>query len=183
MRVLSALLFLGFLPMIGHANCLEEDGSVLWESRRGLPASVSAEERQRVESLAGTQVDYVVCGLIVPGIRIDSDRGQIGAVARGYFALTGKSVIFVRAERGVVLPRYKYDVAFDASYDELSDITVPSSYVGPNVMMDLGTDSSGALVEVPRGGNGEAIVAELRTRLIAACGTPIFLTASEVRCR
>jgi hypothetical protein len=92
-------------------------------------------------------------------------------------------VIFVRAERGVVLPRYKYDVAFDASYDELSDITVPSSYVGPNVMMDLGTDSSGALVEVPRGGNGEAIVAELRTRLIAACGTPIFLTASEVRCR
>jgi len=182
MRALSTLLCLGFLPMVGHANCLEE-GLGSWGSRRGLPASVSAEERQRVESVAGAQVDYVVCGQIVPGMRIDLERGQIGAVYRGYFALTGRSVIFVRAERGFILPRYKYDVVFDASYDELNDIVVPNSHVGPNVTVNLGTASTGALVEVPRGRNGQAIVAELRTRLIAACGTPIFLTASEVRCR
>ena len=183
MRALSTLLFLGFLPMTGHANCLEQDGLISSESRRGLPASVSAEERERVESLAGTQVDYVVCGRIVPGMKIGLDRGQIGAVASGYFALTGKSVVFIRAERRFVSPRYKYDVVLDASYDELNDITVPGSYVGPNIMMHLGTDATGALVEVPRGGNGKAIVAELRTRFIAACGTPILVTASEVRCR
>ena len=183
MKALSALLCFTFLPATSHANCIQEGLEIAGGYQQELPASVTPKERETVESAAGTRVDHVVCSRIAPG-RIDLERSQVRAVVLGYLALTDKAVLIVRAQHRFALPLYKYDVFLEASYHELNAITDMSISVGPNVMLELAmADESGASVQVPRGRNGNAIVAELRARLIAACGTPLVSTAREVRCR
>ena len=183
MRALSALLCLVFLPAIGRANCIQEGIEIAAGYQQQLPASVTPKERETVESAAGTQVEHAVCSRMAPG-RMDLERSQVRAVISGYLALTDRAVLFVRAKQRFALPLHKYDVFLEAPYRELNAITDVSSPVGPNVMLELVMeDETGASVQVPRGRDGNAIVAELRARLIAACGTPLVSTAREVRCR
>lgn len=182
MRALPALLCLVFLPAIGRANCIREGLEISGGYQRELPASVTAKERETVESAAGAPVEHAVCSRMAPG-RLDPERSQVRAVILGYLALTDKAVLFVRAQQRFALPLYKYDVFLEAPYRELNAMTDVSSPVGPNVMLELVMeDETGASIEVPRAHDGNALVAELRARLIAACGTPLLLTASEVRC-
>lgn len=183
MRTLSALLCLVFLPAMGRANCIQEGLELAGGYQQALPASVTPKERETVESAAGTRVEHVVCSRFALGFKPGLDRSQVVPVDRGYLALTDKKVLFVRAKQRFALPLYKYEVFLEAPYHELNAMTGLGSSINQGFMLELTTQGyTGASVEVPRGRDGDRIVAELRARLIAACGTPLFLTATEVRC-
>lgn len=170
------------LPMSAHADCLERS-SGFFGNPHALPATLEADERRRVESLIGAQAPRIACADITLGLGIDTDNGAIGATSRGYVALTDKALVFIGVKDGFLLPRKNYEILLDIPGAELRHIAVPSRYIGPNVMIDIGTSATAALVEVPRGSSGDAIVTELRARILQACGEGAYLTPTEVRCR
>ena len=179
---IAALLLSLVLPAAAYASCLEERGSDFF-GRPMFSTPVGARDRERIGSVIESQIDQIACAHFTPVSRLNVEASQIGALHGGYLVLTATSVMFISGQRGGIFARRKNEVLFDATYEELSEFSVLGKHSFPGVAIDMGNASMGASFVLPRGSYGEAIVAELCRRLIAACRTSIYETADEIRCQ
>ena len=170
------------LAAICCAGPLEADCSDSLSLVNALPATVSAEERKKVEAAVGSAVYEIACSRMAAGMSLLADRSQVAAVSIGYLALTDQAVIFVRYVRTLIPVLRRRDVATLASFDEITHVIAPSTQSGPNISFDLAVNERPSAVTVARGRNGDAFLEALRMRVIAACGTGAILTAVGVTC-
>lgn len=202
MRITAALLTLVFFPVVSHAaDCLVPAtgwqpgdravgavlpgvlrGVVQWRAHFPKFRIPDVKDWARVESVVG-DVDYLICANITPGMRIAADRSRIARGYSGFLALTESSVVFISDAVNSWTSRPKNDVVFDPTYEELNEFTAPSEGVPSDLaIIDIGNASTGAVIVFSRGGNGEALLSELRRRIVAACGMPRYETANRILC-
>jgi hypothetical protein len=167
------------LAAICCAGPLEADCSDSLSLVNALPATVSAEERKKVEAAIGSAVYEIACSRIAAGMSLLADRSQVAAVSIGYLALTDQAVIFMRTLIPVLRRR---DVTTLGSFDEITYVIAPSPQSGPNITFELAVKERPSSVTVARGRNGDAFLEALRMRVIAACGTGAIVTAVGVTC-
>src|SRR5262245_62126249 len=158
------------------ADCSDIPGFV------ALPATVSAEERQRVEKAVGRPVHEVACIHLAKGMQFSLDRSQVAAGFTGYLALTDEAVVFVGSASTIIPFFRRRDVEVLASFDDITHVLVPGTQSGPNTFVELGVDKGGSMLSIARSRNGDAFIEALRMRVIAACGTGVIVTAVGVTC-